>query len=74
MKESIITCKGLTLVQSFNNSQHECKNIGRLLQSNDCLRTEIMEVILDILISITYLLNMNNDCSQNDQYIFYIVI
>ena len=51
--EIFITWKCWTVVQEFKNSQNECKNYGRLVQSNDRLRTEIMEVILEMMISIT---------------------
>ena len=44
----------------------------RSFQSNDVLRTKTMEVILEIPISIDYILNMNKGCSQNDYYIFLI--
>ena len=62
-----MTCINLTVVQEINNSLKQCKNNESLSQSNDCLGTESMAVILEINIFMTYLLNINKGCSQNYQ-------
>ena len=51
----------LTVVRSFNNSKIY-------------IRTKIMLVLLKIEMSVTYLINMDKGCSQNNKYIVYQMI
>ena len=65
--ENIIAWKGWNLVRALENSQTECKNIGGLVQYSYCLKNKTMEVILEMLILITYLLNTIKGWSLYDQ-------
>ena len=51
----------LTVVRSFNNSKIY-------------IRTKIMLVLLKMEMSVTYLINMDKGCSQNNKYIVYQMI
>ena len=42
------------MVREFNNIQDEFKNNRRLIQSNNHLKTELIEFILDMTILMTY--------------------
>ena len=65
--KEILTYTGITIHQDNNNNQ-KSKN-ERLVLSKNLLRTYILGVILKIMISTTYLLNINNGCSNNELYI-----
>ena len=66
MVEINITCKVWTIVRAFKNSKSEHEKNGRLVRLNDSLRTKSTEVILKMTILMTYLLNMNKGCLQNN--------
>ena len=57
-------CIDFTVVQEINNGQKQCENNERLVRLNDRLIKLSMTVILEILISMTYLLNMNKGHPQ----------
>ena len=52
---------------SVKEQKKKCKNNGKLVQSNYCLRNKIMEVILEMMILTTYPLGMIKYWSQNYQ-------
>ena len=60
--------------QDIKNNQEQCKKNERLVRSHNRLRKKSMGVILQILILMTYLLNINKPFSHNKQHIVQPVI
>ena len=65
----IMTWKGWTTVQAFNNIQNKCKNNKSRVQPIDWLKIESMYEIIERSVSIYYFLNMIKDWWLNYQYI-----